>query len=149
MTPNTNTQEHDYFIGGDAQSFTASRTFERPSRADRRGCRGTCRRGGFLVGRLRILDRGLKWSQDHDIEAAILGASRRRVIAGNRVELAITRGGQVTRGQFKLRDQQAYHFRGSRSRKFPVGRKMQVVNGNVVGVALNAKIFLPLFENFR
>src|SRR5713226_6115029 len=47
MTPNTNTQEHDYFIGGDAQSFTASRTFERPSRADRRGCRGTCRRGGL------------------------------------------------------------------------------------------------------
>jgi hypothetical protein len=87
---------------------------------------------------------GLKRGKDDDIEAPILRASGRGVVAGNWMKLAVTCGRQVTRWQLKLHDHQPDHFRGPSRRKLPIRRKVRIVNGDVIGMALDAKILLPL-----
>lgn len=52
-----------------------------------------------------IQSRRLKGREDHDVQPAVLRASRRRVIGGDRVKFAVSGRRKVASGQTILRDQ--------------------------------------------
>src|SRR5579859_1610398 len=77
-------------------------------------------------------------AENHDVHAAILGASCGRVIAGDRVVLGVTSGRQSPGGKAIMGDEEPHQLGGAGGRKFPIGSHMKGVNRDVVGVTFDA-----------
>jgi hypothetical protein len=90
----------------------------------------------------------LKGRKNDDVEAPILCPALGGVIISDGMELAVPRGRKVTRRKPVLRDQKLNQIRCPGSGELPIRGKSSSVNGDIIGMSLDAKIFRPLFEDY-
>ena len=78
-------------------------------------------------------------SQKDDIDAAILHAAVFGSVAGNRVKLRVTCGGEICGVDGAVFEEQAGDGGGSRGGELPVAGKLSGVYRDVIGVAFDAQ----------
>jgi len=92
---------------------------------------GRCEGGPFLESGI----------EDDDVHAAVAGAALWRVVLVHGMVLRETSSGKALRIDVVAGDKETDEFGGAGSGEFPVGGKARVVDGDVVGVSLDAEIF--------
>ena len=90
--------------------------------------------------RIRDGEVDLGAGQDDQIDAAILGAAFGGVVAGHGVKLGVAGGREAIRRNGLQVEKEPGDARGARRGKLPVGIELRGVDGDVVGVALDAQI---------
>ena len=78
--------------------------------------------------------------QDDDVDAAILAASFRGVVAGDGMIFGEAGGGNAGRRELVIDDEDLGELGGAGGGELPVGGELHGVNGHVVGVTLDADV---------
>src|SRR5262249_52784102 len=85
--------------------------------------------------------------QDDDIDAAVAGSAIRRVVGSDRMKLRVTSGREAVGCDLIAIDQQANQVRSAGGGQLPVGSELLVVDGDVVGMPLDAQRFFAFLED--
>ena len=89
------------------------------------------------VGRRGDTDDGV--AEDYDVNAPVLGSALLCVVAGDRVIFGVAGSGQAVGRETVTKEEKTDQFGGASRRKFPIGRHLGGVDGNVVRVTFDAQ----------
>ena len=78
--------------------------------------------------------------QDDQVDAPVLRAALGGIVAGDRVKLSVSGGRKSFGGNCFQIEKDSRDAGGAGRRELPVGVEFRVVDGNVVGMALDAQI---------